>query len=129
MGGVTHRPHLAFDRNRATAWIPKGDGIDQSISVHFKTPVTINSVSILNSTATDPGDYRVNNRLHTLRMILGNGTTQLLTLEDKMSWQTFPLKKPATVSWIKFDIVTVFRGKRNHYTPIAEIEFNRENLR
>ncbi len=127
LGGVTHRPHLAFDGNRATAWIPKGDGVDQSVSVHFKTAPTISSVSILNSTATDMTDYRNNNRVHTMRMILSDGTTQLLTLEDKMNWQHFKLGKPTTVSWIKFDIVTVFSSKKNHHTPIAEIAFNRED--
>jgi hypothetical protein len=122
----TYRPVMAFDGNRTTAWMTNNDGTGQSISIHFKAPASISTVSVLNSNATNETQYRSTNRVHTMRMTLSDGTSQLLTFEDELKAQQFELAKPATADWVKFDIVTVFRGKKNNHTPIAEIAFNRD---
>jgi hypothetical protein len=122
----TYRPTLAFDGNRSTAWVTNNDGVGQSISVHFKTPATISAVSILNSVATNETQYQRSNRVHTVRMTLSDGTSQLLTFEDKLKAQRFELQTPAVADWVKFDIVSVFRGKKSDHTAIAEIAFNRD---
>ena len=122
----TYRPNLAFDGNRSTAWVTNNDGVGQSISVHFKTPATISTVSILNSVATNETQYQRSNRVHTVRMTLSDGTSQLLTFEDKLKAQRFEIQTPAVANWVKFDIVSVFRGKKNDHTAIAEIAFNRD---
>lgn len=122
----TYRPTLAFDGKRSTAWVTNNDGVGQSISVHFKAPAKISAVSILNSVATNETQYQRSNRVHTVRMTLSDGTSQLLTFEDKLKAQRFELQKPAVADWVKFDIVSVFRGKKNDHTAIAEIAFNRD---
>jgi hypothetical protein len=66
LGNATRRPSLVFDGNPATAWVPKDDGVGESLSVHFKSPATITSVSILNSAMADEAHYRTHNRVHTL---------------------------------------------------------------
>lgn len=52
MGVIRHfEPNLAFDGNNSTAWISNGSGPGEWIEVFFKSPMTINSVSILGVTA------------------------------------------------------------------------------
>jgi hypothetical protein len=125
VGNAPRRPSLAFDGNPTTAWVPKDDGVGESLSVHFQSPATITSVSILNSAMTDEAHYRVHNRVHTLRLTRSDGSTQVLTFEDRLKGQRFELQHPAPTEWIKFEILSVFRGEKNSHTPIAEITFNR----
>src|SRR5205085_7801926 len=105
------RPNFAFDGNPTTAWVAKGRGTEQSLFVHFKSPVSIESVSILNGDARDEEHYRASNRIRTLRIVLSDGSNQLLTLKDEMKMQRFSLTKPTTADWAKFEIVSVFPGK------------------
>ncbi|MEY2537628.1 MAG: hypothetical protein QOG67_1368 [Verrucomicrobiota bacterium] len=118
------RPNLAFDGDPATAWMSKSHAIEQSIIVHFKSPVLIRSVSILNGDARDEEHYRLCSRARTLRMILSDGATQMLTFEDVLKIQRFDLTRPTTVDWIKFEIVSVFRGSKSNRAGISEITFN-----
>jgi hypothetical protein len=119
-----YRPNFAFDGNRATAWVPKGVGTKESISAHFKSPALIRSISILNGEGGDEEHYRMSNRVHTLRVILSDGSTQMLTFEDNLKMQKFDLVRPTTVKWIKFEIVSVFRGSKYNRSGISEIAFN-----
>ena len=121
-----HRPTLAFDGNPATAWVPMKDGVGQLISVHFKGPVVIASVSIASGPGENLAQYRLHNRVKTLRVTLSNGETQVLTFEDEMKMQRFALRRPALTEWIKFEILSIFRGTKFDRTPISEIAFNRE---
>jgi hypothetical protein len=40
--------------------------------------------------------------------------------------QRFALRRPALTEWIKFEILSIFRGTKFDRTPISEIAFNRE---
>ncbi|HAF03131.1 MAG TPA: hypothetical protein DCG89_04965 [Spartobacteria bacterium] len=121
-----YRPYMAFDGNPATAWAPNKDGVDQLISVHFKAPVVITSVSIASGFGEDLAHYRMHNRVKTLRVTLSDGATQVLTFEDEMKMQRFELRDRAVTEWIKLEILSVFRGTKFDRTPISEIAFNRE---
>jgi hypothetical protein len=105
--------------------VAEGDGIGASVSAYFQGPATITSVSILTALGTDM-QYKVRNRVHTLRVTFGNGTTQVLTLEDRGRMQRFELTRPVTARWVRFEIMTVYHGEKLHHTPIYEISFNRE---
>ena len=125
-GRESYRPNLAFDGKPDTVWISKAGGLHQSISAHFKTPVIIRSVSILNGHGQDEEHYKMGNRVKALRVTFGDGGTQVLTLEDKMKMQRFELEPHPPVGWMKFEVLTVFRGSKHNRTPIAEIAFNRD---
>jgi len=120
-----YRPNYAFDGNPATSWAPKGNGVEQSLFVHFKAPSVVRSVSILNGDGRDEEHYKASNRIKTLRIVLSDGTNQLLTFKDEMTMQRFELKTPVTATWAKFEIVSVFPGKTKR-SGIAEIGFNEE---
>jgi len=120
-----YRPNYAFDGNPATGWVPKGSGLEQTLFVHFKTPAVVRSVSILNGDGRDEEHYKASNRIKTLRIVLSDGTNQLLTFKDEMRMQRFELKTPVTSSWAKFEIVSVFSGKTKR-SGIAEIGFNED---
>jgi hypothetical protein len=120
-----YRPNYAFDGNPATAWVPKGNGTEQSLFVHFKSAAVVRSVSILNGDARDEEKYRASNRIKTLRIVLSDGTNQILTFRDEMKMQRFELKQPVTANWAKFEIVSIFPGKTKR-TGIAEIAFNED---
>ena len=117
------RPNLAFDGNPATAWVPKGRAIGQTLFANFKSPAVVRSVSILNGDGRDEEHYRDSNRVRALRIVLSDGTNQLLTFKDEMKMQRFELQKPVTATWVKFEIVSVFPGKTKK-TGISEIVFN-----
>ncbi len=51
---------------------------------------------------------------------------QVLTFEDEMKMQRFALRRPALTEWIKFEILSVFRGTKFDRTPISEIAFNKD---
>jgi hypothetical protein len=121
-----HRPGLAFDGNQSTSWMPKPGATNQSITVHFKSPTTISSVSILSGFAENQEAYLRNNRVRRLRLTFGDGSTQVVTFEDKMEMQRFELKQATTTEWITFEILAVFHGSKTKLTPISEILFNRE---
>lgn len=118
--------NLAVDGNPATAWAPRGDGIGESLTVHFKSPVTITSVSILGGFGQDHAHYHLHNRVRTLRVTLSDGATQTLNFEDKMKMQRFDLEHSGTAEWVKFEILAVYRGTERDSTPISEIAFNRD---
>lgn len=126
VNGQLRKASLAFDGNLDTAWVPEGDGIDKSLSVHFKSAATIASVSILAAVGGEQ-EFRSQNRLHTIRVTLSDGTNQVFTLVDKRKMQRFELAHPITADWAKFDILTVYRGKKSNHTPIFEIAFNRDD--
>lgn len=126
VGETTRRAGHAFDGNASTVWVGNGDGVGQSITAYFNSPATVRSVAILKSADVSEEHYYLHNRVQTVRMTLSDGTIQLLTFEDKMKWQRFDLPKPAMAEWARFEIVTVYRGQKFNYTPLAEIAFNRE---
>jgi hypothetical protein len=109
--GNEFRPNYAFDGDPVTGWVPKGRAIHQSLFVHFKTRTLVRSVSVLS------------NKVHTLRIILSDGTNQLLNFTDDAKKQHFELATPADADSAKFEIVSVFPG-RDRKAGIAEIGFN-----
>jgi TIR domain-containing protein/F5/8 type C domain-containing protein len=119
------RPNYAFDGNPATGWVPKGSATDQTVFVHFKSPATVRTVSILNGDGRDEEHYHASGRVKTLRIVLSDGTNQLFTFKDEMKMQRFELATPVTATWAKFEIVSVFPGKTKH-AGISEIAFNEE---
>ena len=121
-----HGAYLAFDGNQTTAWVTDTDGVGQSISVNFKSPETITSVSILNGNGKDVEHYRANNRVRTLRLKWSDGSTQVISFEDKMKMQHFQLQHRAATEWIKFEILSVYPGARNNWAAISEIAFNKD---
>ena len=102
----------------------KGSGEKQTLFAHFKSPALVKSVAILNGDGRDEERYRAANRIKTLRILLSDGTNQLLTFKDEMKMQTFELKKPVTATWVKFEIVSVYPGKTKQ-SGLFEIEFNK----
>ena len=118
-----YRPNLAFDGNSATAWAPKPRNAEQTLFVHFKSPSVVKSVSVLNGDGRDEQHYKESNRIRTLRLVLSDGTNQLLTFKDEMKMQRFELKQPVTADWAKVLIVSVFPGKTKR-TVISEVAFN-----
>ena len=120
-----HRPNMAFDSDQKTAWITQNEGVGQSITVHFKTPAAITNVSIFNGNGMDLVRYQANNRVRSLRMKFSDGTTQVVSFEDKMQMQRFELEHRTVTEWVQFEILSVFKGKKNDWTAISEIAFNR----
>jgi TIR domain len=123
---IVHFPNHAFDGKQASVWIPATSGVGEWIMVHFKSPMSITSVSIFGGSGVDKIRYQNHNRVRELRMTFDDGATEMLTLEDKMQFQRFEVRHPGMVESVKFEILAVYRGAKFDLTPIAEIEFNRD---
>jgi hypothetical protein len=122
----THSPIHAFDGNLVSVWMPTTSGVGEWIMVHFKSPMSITSVSIFGGAGIDKVHYQNHNRVRELRMTFDDGATEMLTLEDKMQFQRFEVRHPGMVESVKFEILAVFPGEKFDQTSIAEIAFNRD---
>ena len=117
---------LAFDHDETTAWVPTRNGINSWIEADFTSPVTITSVSIYGGYGVDAQRYERNNRARSVRVTFSDGSSETLSLEDKMKLQRFELRHPVVTSSAKIEILAVYRGDRYDETPISEIAFNRD---
>jgi F5/8 type C domain len=120
-----HNPELAFDGNMISTWLSQTDGVGQWITAYFKTPTTITSVAICNGNCSNKMRYEVANRIQTLRMTFSDGTSQVITFEQKPVLQRFELPRPIVAEWVKFEILSIWPGTKFFHTPISEIMFNR----
>lgn len=121
-----HAAAMAFDGNANTSWVTDTDGIGQTLKVNFKAPVSLTSVSIVSGNAKDPEHYQANNRPWTMRLKWADGTTQVISLDDKMGAQHFALQHRAPTDSITFEILSIYPGSRNNWAAISEIAFNRD---
>jgi TIR domain len=121
-----HSPNHVFDGNLISVWIPTTSGVGEWIMVHFKSPMSITSVSIFGGAGIDKAHYQNHNRVREMRMTFDDGTTETLTFEDKMQFQRFKVRHPGMVESVKFEILAVFPGAKFDQTSIAEIAFNRD---
>jgi TIR domain/F5/8 type C domain len=119
----SYNAELAFDGDKNTAWCASGGGVGEWIMARFQSPTMITGVSILGGYGTDSDRYRTNNRVQTLRVAFSDGTATNLQLEDKMQLQHFSFPRLAKVEWVRFEILSVYRGTRYDATPISEIQF------
>ena len=117
---------LAFDHDETTAWVPTRNGINSWIEADFTSPVTITSVSIYGGYGVDARRYERNNRARSVRVAFSDGSSETLSLEDKMKLQRFELRHPVVTSSAKIEILAVYRGDQYDETPISEIAFNRD---
>jgi hypothetical protein len=122
----SYQPTNAIDENENTAWIPTKSGVREWIRVAFKAPTTIKSVWVYGGYGVDAARYQTNNRVRELRVHFPNGSSEILTLEDKMRLQGFEMPDRPVVEWLRFEIVSVYRGTKYDSTPISEIAFNRD---
>ena len=83
---TSYEPQRAVDGDPTTAWRCDGDGIAQSLTVAFGTPVRIERVGMIPGLAkTDPGNgtdrYAQNRRISTVRIITDTGQAMDVRLD------------------------------------------------
>ncbi|NPA38158.1 MAG: hypothetical protein GXO47_15045 [Chlorobi bacterium] len=133
--------HHATDGSRKTAWCFKEKDLNEKPlfikkinypinkehvkiqSKEFDNPIYVTKISIINGFAKDSKTFSTNSRVKTIELII-NDTTQIITLKDSSTKQTFDLIEKADIGQgILFKIINYYNGSKYDDICISEIEF------
>jgi len=118
-----YEPSMMFDGNRATAWVEaeEGDGIGESITLHFGRERSLVGFEIINGYDKDQKIWNANSRVEQLEARTGDGQAQVITLKDVRGASRFDFDAPVDTSWLQLTIRSVYPGAKYKDTAISEL--------
>ena len=116
-------PGMMFDGNRATAWVEadKGDGIGETITLHFGGQRSLVGFEIINGYDKDQKIWSANSRVAEVTAETGDGQVQEITLKDVRGASRFDFHAPVETSWLRLTIKSVYPGAKYRDTAISEL--------
>jgi hypothetical protein len=116
-------PAMMFDGNRATAWVEadQGDGIGETITLHFGAQRSLVGFEIINGYDKDQKIWSANARVGQLQAETGDGQVQDITLKDVRGASRFDFDAPVETSWLRLTIKSVYPGAKYRDTAISEL--------
>lgn len=120
---MTHSPDRVIDGDRSTAWVEgaAGQGIDESIILHFDTDYTVSGINICAGYQISEDLYYKNSRPKEILVEFSGGKSQTYQLEDKLEEQKISFAEPAETDYVSISIVSVYPGNKYEDTVISEI--------
>jgi hypothetical protein len=118
-----YEPSMMFDGNRATAWVEgeDGDGIDETVTLHFGRERSLVGFEIINGYDKDQRIWAANSRARELEASTGDGQVQVITLKDVRGASRFDFDAPVDTSWLQLKIRSVYPGSKYKDTAISEL--------
>jgi uncharacterized caspase-like protein len=118
-----YEPSMMFDGNRATAWVEAegGDGVGESITLHFGRERSLTGFEIINGYDKDQKIWNANSRVEQLEARTGDGQVQVITLKDVRGASRFDFDAPVETSWLQLTIKSVYPGAKYKDTAISEL--------
>jgi len=118
-----YEPSMMFDGNRGTAWVEgdDGDGIDESITLHFGRERSLVGFEIINGYDKDQKIWSANSRVEQLEASTGDGQVQVVTLKDVRGASRFDFDAPVDTSWLQLAVRSVYPGAKYKDTAISEL--------
>ncbi|ABR47928.1 von Willebrand factor, type A [Alkaliphilus metalliredigens QYMF] len=126
-------PYHAIDQSSNTAWVEgaSGDGIGEWIRIDFLRPTTLSGMYIRNGYWRTAERLRQNNRIKRIRIEFSNGSSEEFNLSDPVNQnfnelligngQRLDFITSHTTSYVKLEILEVYRGDRWRDTCISDI--------
>jgi Caspase domain len=116
-------PAMMFDGNRATAWVEadKGDGVGETITLHFGSQRSLVGFEVINGYDKDQKIWSANSRVAELEAETGDGQVQQITLKDVRGASRFDFHAPVETSWLRLTIKSVYPGAKYRDTAISEL--------
>ena len=120
----------AIDGKSSTAWIEGavGPGVGEWIRFDFNREINLHRVVIQPGYFKGPQVWAQNNRLARMTLQFSDGSSRVLTLDDRMESQRFDLGSVKT-RWVRLMIGSVYPGSDagpNDDTALSEIAFEWE---
>lgn len=115
-----------FDGDLRSSWQTKS-GVGEWVRVTFTGEARVSAVGIANGfQRTDAlGDlFLANSRIKTAKVSFSDGSTQTLAFDETQRGVTRLAFEPRTISWLKLEVVEVFKGRK--WTDVAVSEFELE---
>ena len=130
-GANTYGPaNLGYLGPRDQAWCEGslGDGLSESVTLHFRPQVHFQSLFIENGYQKNDSTYRSNNRVRHMTLRSGDGLVFNVALADITGQQRVALPRPVRTDWISLTIESVWPGERWQDTCISFIGPDLEEL-
>jgi len=123
-----YAPDNLFDKSLYTAWAEgaKDKGIGEWVLINFDYGKKIADIGIFNGYQKNIKLFVENNRVKELEITVSDGNKKIVTLEDVKSVQWIPLNKQT--QWMKFRILSVYKGKKYNDTCMTEIIFSHKEI-
>jgi hypothetical protein len=120
----------AIDGKSSTAWIDgvAGPGVGEWIRFDFDREINLHRILIQPGYFKGPQVWSQNNRLAKVTMQFSDGSSRVLTLDDRMESQRFDVGSVKT-RWVRLVIGSVYEGTDpgpNDDTALSEIAFEWE---
>lgn len=120
----------AIDGKSSTAWIEgaPGSGVGEWIRFDFDREINLHRIVIQPGYFKGPQVWAQNNRLAKMTVQFSDGSSRVLTLEDRMESQRFDVGSVKT-RWVRVVIGSVYDGTDsgpNNDTALSEIAFEWE---
>ncbi|WP_269585204.1 NADase-type glycan-binding domain-containing protein [Roseibium sp. Sym1] len=121
--GNRYGPGNLFDGNLSTAWVEgvSGNGAGQKLLITFDRPRLLSGFELVNGYAKNQDIYAKNARVRSATLRLSDGSSQRLDLPDNMRKSRFSFGSPLEVTWMEFEIGSVFPGSKYTDTAVSEL--------
>lgn len=120
----------AADSSYLSAWQEKanGAGVGESLNFDFGQTRNIQEIGLIPGLATSLENFQSYSRPKEIKLDFSDGTTQTLTLEDRLAMQYLTLTNPVQASSVRLTIGSVYPGSiLPDETFISEVEFGGNN--
>jgi len=125
---ATYAPDNLFDKSLHTAWVEgaNDEGIGEWVLIKFDGSRMIEDIGIFNGYQKSLNLFEANNRVKELAISSSDGAKKIVLLKDEKDLQWTPLNKKT--EWIKFKIVSVYRGNKYNDTCLTEIIISHKKI-
>jgi len=120
--GNRYGPGNLFDGNLSTAWVEgvSGNGAGQKVLITFDRPRRLSGIEFVNGYAKNRDIYTKNARVRGATLRLSDGSSQRIDLPDDMRSNRLSFASPLEVTWLEFEIGSVFPGSKYADTAVSE---------
>ena len=118
-----YEPGLMFDGNRETAWVEgdAGDGIGETLTLHFGHERSLVGFEIINGYDKDQRTWGNNSRVKSVEATMADGRPRAIELRDVRGASRVDFGQPVKTSYLQLKITGVYPGAKYKDTAISEL--------
>jgi hypothetical protein len=120
-----YKAENVLDGKASTAWAEgvDGPGIGEWLKFGLDESRKVKAVRIISGYPKTPQIFRNNNRVRNIKISFSDGHFQMNELKDVQDFQRILIDRDVPTSYIKLEIMDVYKGAKFDDTCIAEVEF------